>query len=333
MEVRINDLPVEMTFENEETLKDVVNSLESWGAERGLIFAGVEMEEEFFPREDIPHIAIADCESANFIFQSKSDMVYDTVSEGINYCHRILNFFQSREEGNGEDRNYELENLIAGLDWLQDVFRSVGNLLNVNFSEFRYRDSSVQDYIDKISEFQNALSQYVGDNEGGVAPGFDSELFNNLKEIFTILLMSDEMKELVIGSIDSPDVLISNIKKISELLPDQLKFLEEAAVAYQTGNDKEGVEKLFEFMDFVFGYTRTCDQIASVFNVDYNQVEVDGVSLNEKNRELQNLLTDTLEIVENNDMISLADILEYEMVEALENLEAYIDVVLENIGG
>ncbi len=331
MEVHINDVPVEMVFENEKTLGDVVNSVVQWGSERGLIFFGIEMDEDFFPQEDVPDMAVDDCGIVNCIVQSKADMVYDTVSEGINYCEKVLDFVQSQEGEVGENDTGDLKNLVSGLSWLEEVFMSVGVLLNVDFSELRYRDSTVQEYIHELGSLKEALDKYLLNKEEAL-PTFDSNLFHSLKEIFTILLVSDEMKNLVIDSIDSPDVLISNLQAISQLLPEQMKFLEEAAVAYQTGNDREGVEKLFEFMDFVFGYTRTCEQIASVFDVDYDQVQVDGMSLNEKNRELQRLLNETLEIIENNDMISLADILEYEIVEALENLEEYIDAVLENIG-
>jgi hypothetical protein len=39
---------------------------------------------------------------------------------------------------------------------------------------------------------------------------------------------------------------------------------------------------------------------------------IDGISLEDKNRDLQTMLNETMDINESNDMISLADILEYE---------------------
>jgi len=136
---------------------------------------------------------------------------------------------------------------------------------------------------------------------------------------------------LIIESIDSPDVLINSLKEIKEQLPEQKAILEKAAVSYQTGNDSQGMEQLFNFIDFMFNYTRTCYQISPVFDIALKDIVVGEESLEEKNRELQILLNETVDILENNDMISLADILEYEITESMENLELYIDLLLEKI--
>jgi len=329
MDVNINGFPIEITLENEKTVNDVVDSVGKWTAERNLIFVGVEIDEQYHNLEEIPDFKIEDVSVLNCLVQSKSDIVYDTVNEGIDYCERVIDYFSNNEKGPGKD---ELEDLISGLEWLQEVFPSVAAILEMNLSDIKYKDSDIQSYIGKINDFKHSIVEFVAQSDENSSFDFNRAFFEELKEIFAIFLVSEEMRKLVVDSIDSPEVLIATLKNIEEALPDQMKVLEEAAIAYQTGNDKEGVEKLFEFIDFMFGYTRTCYQMAPVFTLDYDSIEINGISLNEKNRELHNLLNDTLEIVENNDMISLADILEYEMMEAIENLEAYISSIFEKIG-
>ena len=71
--------------------------------------------------------------------------------------------------------------------------------------------------------------------------------------------------------------------------------------------------------------------MSPVFGVDLKEVVIDGISLDDKNRELQTLMNETMDIMENNDMISLADILEYEIKESLANIDRYIDLLLEQI--
>ncbi len=327
MEVQINGFPIEITLEEEKTVSDVVVSVSEWTSERNLIFVGIEVDEDYYNIEEVPDISIDDAKVLNCLVQSKSDIVYDTVNEGIDYCERVIDFFSDMDHKAATE---ELEDLVSGMEWLQEVFPSVAGLLNMNLAEIRYRDSNIDSYIHKLNEFKHSIVQFIAAGEGEF--NFDSRLFEELKEIFAVFLLSEEMRKLIVDSIDSPDILVGTLKKIEESLPDQMKILEEAAIAYQTGNDKEGVEKLFEFIDFMFGYTRTCYQMAPVFNLDFDKIEIDGISLSEKNRELHNLLNDTLEIIENNDMISLADILEYEMVEAIENLEGYISIIFEKVG-
>ena len=45
------------------------------------------------------------------------------------------------------------------------------------------------------------------------------------------------------------------------------------------------------------------------------------------------MLNETLEIMESNDMISLADILEYEIKDIIDNLDQYIELLLKRIVG
>ena len=110
-------------------------------------------------------------------------------------------------------------------------------------------------------------------------------------------------------------------------------ILEKAAVSYQTGHDNQGMEELFRFIDFMFFYTRTCYQVAPVFDINLADIIIDGISLEEKNRDLQTMLNETMDIIESNDMISLADILEYEIMELVGNLDEYIEQLLNKITG
>lgn len=148
-----------------------------------------------------------------------------------------------------------------------------------------------------------------------------------------MLLLSEEMRSLIVQSIDSPDVLISSLRQTKEELTDQLAGIRTAAIAYQTGRDAEGSERLRGFIDFIYRYTRTCYQAVPMFQVDLSEIEVEGVSLEKKNRELRNLLHEVTMIMENNDIISLSDVLEYEIRPNLENLGTYIDVLLARISG
>ena len=96
-------------------------------------------------------------------------------------------------------------------------------------------------------------------------------------------------------------------------------------------SDNEGVEKLHRFIEFIFLYTRTCYQIAPVFGLDLEEVVVDEISLVERNNQLQELLEQVSEVLENDDIISLADILEYEIKPVMENLHLYINSLTESM--
>jgi hypothetical protein len=329
MEVRINNYPVEIMLENEKTAKDVVTSIGEWINQKNLIFIGVDIDGEHYNADEAPDTAVENIKLINCLVQSRADVVYDTVNEAIVYCDRVMDFLHHLEDEPMDSD--ELEDVISGMEWLQEVFATVSALLRIDMKEVKFRDSTAADYLGRLETMKHSIVSFLSEMKEDGEVDIDDSLFMNLREILGIFLVSEEMKRLVIESIDSPDVLIASLKEIQKQLPQQKEILEKAAVSYQTGNDSQGMDQLFQFIDFMFGYTRTCYQIAPVFDVNLAEIVIDDISLDEKNRELQTMLNETLEIMESNDMISLADILEYEIKELMENLEQYIDLLLKRI--
>ena len=330
MEIRINDYPVDITLEKENTANDVVVSVSEWIKQKNLILAGVEIDGEEYFVNAIPDILLENINVINCLVQSKSDIVYETVNAAISYCDRVINFLQDFEEDESMDHE-ELEDLVAGIEWLGEMFPTVSNFLGIKLDDVKYRDSSAGNYIKRLDELKDRIAKFIPEMGDSGEIAIDDSIFMHIREILHILLAGDEMKKLVIDSIDSPDVLINSLKEIKEHLPEQKAVLESAAISYQSGNDKKGMEQLLSFIDFMFHYTRTCYQISPVFDIPLKDIIIGEESLDEKNRELQILLNETIEIMENNDMISLADILEYEIAESMENLEQYVDLLLGKI--
>lgn len=331
MEVRINNYPVEILLENEKTARDVVNSIAEWINQKNLIFSAVDIDGKEYSIEDAPLTPVEEIKVLNCIVQSRADVVYDTVNEAIVYCDRVVDFLFNLEDNAMDDD--ELEDIVSGIEWLQEVFSSISNLLKMKPEEVKFRDKNVAFYLSKLDELKHRIITFLSEMEETGEIDIEEDLFTDLKEILAMFLVSEEMKRLVIESIDSPDVLINSLKEILQKLPEQKKILEQAAVAYQTGNDNQGMEELFRFIDFMFFYTRTCYQAAPVFDINLSEIVVNGITLEERNRELQTMLNETMDIIESNDMISLADILEYEIMELVGNLDEYIEQLLNKITG
>jgi len=329
MEIRINNYPIEIVLENEKTVKDVITSIKGWINHKNLIFAGIDIDGTEYHIDETPDLLIENVSSINCLVQSRADIVYETVNEGIYYCDRVIDFLQQLEEEPMDTE--ELEDLVSGIEWLEEVFPTISTLLGVNLEQTKFRDSSISGYIKKLDELRHRVIKFIAEMNDDGEIDIEDSLFVSIKEILHIFLASEQMKKLVVESIDSPDVLINSLKEIKEHLPEQKAILEKAAVSYQSGKDNQGMEQLFNFVDFMFNYTRTCYQISPVFDISLKDIIVGEESLEEKNRELQILLNETVDIMENNDMISLADILEYEISESMENLEQYIDLLLEKI--
>jgi len=331
MEIRINDYPVDIVLENEKTVNDVVASISEWIKQKNLILAGIDIDGEEYLIDAIPDLLLENIDVINCLVQSISDIVYETVNAAIAYCDRVIGYLQDIEEESMDAE--ELEDLVSGIEWLMEMFPSVSNFLGINIDDIKYRDSSAGNYIKRLDELRDRIAKFIPEMGDSGEIVIDDSIFMHIREILHILLAGEEMKKLIRDSVDSPDVLINSLKEIKERLPEQKAILESAAISYQSGNDKQGMEQLLSFINFMFHYTRTCYQISPVFDIPLKDIIIGEESIDEKNRELQILLNETVEILEDNDMVSLADILEYEITESMENLEQYIDLLLEKILG
>ncbi len=328
MEIQINGCAIDVKLEDEKKVPDIVNPIVEWASERDLIFIEAWINDKNYLIDHLPDTPLDDINIINCIVQSRADVCIASLNEGIDYCNRVHSFIEESTQKKNLDISH-LEPLGNGIDWIIEVINKLLQLLTLDVNEVKFKDKSINDYIGKLDDFKNAV---IDSNDAdNIIELFNDHkwLFSSFMDIFKMLLMSDNMKALVIKSIDSPDVLISSLLGIKNEIPEQLNNLEETAIAFQTGKDDVGSEKLQLFIDFIYRYSRTCYQVAPVFEIDLAGIKVDGISLDEKNSEIQNLLNEVLEVMENNDIISLSDILEYEIKAALENLGLYINCIVD----
>lgn len=330
MEVLLNNYKVEFDFGNEKKLSDVIGYLGKWSSDRELVFSNFYIGGEIHAVDQVPDRNIDDIESINCIIQSKSDIVFSTIYEGISYCERIVSYVSNVEREESVIDKESVENIASGLEWMSEVLLYIFRMLNIEIESVKFKDSNVMTSLEKLV----SVKKLITSTDKEILPShFDSisSVLNDVKDIFKIVLISDELKRLVINNIDSPDFLVESLKTVKETLPAQLDNLEQAAVAFQTGKDSEASERLGKFVDFMYGYIRTSYQAVPVFGIDLDSVKIEGRSIEEANMELNELLNEILSAMENRDIITLADVLEYQIKPALENFSAYIDAIYEII--
>lgn len=330
MELQINSCPVDVEFQGENTILDIVSSVSGWARERDLIFTEAYINDTRYPVDRIPELPLDDVSMMNFIVQSRADICISGVNEVIIYCNKVISFIRGSLDKNQADIAAK-EPLENGIDWLMDITNKLIQILSLDEEIVKYRDKNLKYYFETIKVFKKRIKNCEKSAEFLELLKTGGEIFGGLVDIYKFLVLSDNMKELVIQSVDSPDVLIKSIMNIRDELPVQIRGLEEAAIAFQSGKDDEGSSKLQSFIQFIYNYSRTCFQISPVFGADLSQIKIGDVSLYEKNKVIHDLLNQIVEVMENNDIISLSDILEYELRSALENLNLYIDLMINFI--
>jgi len=331
LELLINDHTVDFTLDKEKDTNDIITSVSEWANERKLVFARVIINDtEYIPAE-IPTIPVDEVKEINCIVQSIADIVVDSLKEGIAYCTRADGALEGIEE-DGPLTEVDVHDLVDGLTWMQEIVLSVVSMLQLSTSEIRFRDGTVQEHFEKLSELITEIQSVTVEEASDISfLARYKKAISDMDELFKIILMSEQLKDLIVLSIDSPDNLLKGIMELRDEMPEIAEMLEKASVAYQSGNDEAGAELLQDIIDFIYFYMRTCYQLTPVFGIDLKTITIDGESMDDINAYVNDLLNEIVDVMENNDIISLSDILEYELKPQFEKLTLYLEKLLTEL--
>ena len=327
MRILINNHEVDFNLENEKTLDEVITSLQGWASERGLIMMEVHLEGKTYQPEAVPAIALSDAGDVNCVLESQAEMIFSTAGEGISWCARAIDFIDKCEKSGSVNDN-DTASLADGTEWLAEVIVSVLHLLTIDPDSRKYRDATIAHYVEALELFTANL------REGGTTLDYvvtGKDIISDSMDILKFLLSADEMRRMVVEGIESPDALMETLHTMRDSLETERDNLSSCVMAFQAGRDAEGAERLNVFIEFVYRYSRTCAQIPAVFSISLADTIRQGTSLEVRNQELQGLLSQVLDAMENDDIITLADVLEYEIIPLFGELEEYLDILREKL--
>lgn len=322
MEVQINSCTIDYELENEETVSDVIGGVQKWLSERDLVFVEAEIDDQNYLIDNIPNSPLSGVGRINCMVQSKADIVISSLNSAIAYSSRVIDSIN-----NSNIKKSNIIELSDGIDWLLSVLHKCMELLSIDENSVRYKDGTMSGYRAFLINIKNDLKAVAKEEDAALLLNKHAEVFISLREIFKMIMESKELNLLILNSIDSPDVLLKSLLEMKNEIPAELKNIEETAASYQTGKDSEASGKLHRFIDFFYRYSRMCHQISIVFNIDFNEISFDGDSLEGKNNKLMEYIGEIANSFENNDIINLSDLLEYEIVPIINTLGKFLDLI------
>lgn len=314
MDFKINDQSVDFTLQDETMLSHLLASVAQWAGQRDLIVTQIEADGEAFSPESLTDKPIADTAAVNFTILPRADVALSALEDGIDYC------VKAAKAAGGDFTAEDFGNATDGINWLKSVINSGLNILSVDKATFTFNGKPLQYYLDALDTASESLAS-------GCVPENLTDVFGQTKDLFIRLISGEEMQRLAAGSAITPDILLENIASLKQAVPHQIQNLEDSATAFQTGKDKDGSLGLQSFTDFMLLYLETCYETARICDVSLENIITNGESLADKNERLQEFLNEAKDVLENQDFISLADVLEYEIKPALETIVLFLDLL------
>ncbi|KLI19420.1 hypothetical protein JQ824_09710 [Brachyspira hyodysenteriae] len=325
MNIFINGKELSVMLENETNAYEVLKPIEEWCNSNDFLINKViidntelqpyiDEEYETIPVENIQKIEVEALSQAEYSLYS--------IMSIVEYIEKVSNTVSVN--------NKDVEDLKDGMYWVLDSIPRTIFLFNMSLESYGIIHLLKMLEV-KLEKFNNASDNIDKFNEF-----FNNELkpFLSEKMLPTMYLVIEEAKIntifLFAGNITSSNALYK-VGSLPKFLPLILDILDSIVNKLQSGNDKEAfmyAEKFSRIVSYAFSIL---SNVASIYSIDYSQISLNAVTLTDAINDFNEMMNNVLDAFANEDYISIADLLEYEIKERIENIMNYIPLVEEHI--
>lgn len=325
MNIFINGKELSVMLENETNAYEVLKPIEEWCNSNDFLINKViidntelqpyiDEEYETIPIENIQKIEVEALSQAEYSLYS--------IMSIVEYIEKVSNTVSVN--------NKDVEDLKDGMYWVLDSIPRTIFLFNMSLESYGIIHLLKMLEV-KLEKFNNASDNIDKFNEF-----FNNELkpFLSEKMLPAMYLVIEEAKIntifLFAGNITSSNALYK-VGSLPKFLPLILDILDSIVNKLQSGNDKEAfmyAEKFSRIVSYAFSIL---SNVASIYSIDYSQISLNAVTLTDAINDFNEMMNNVLDAFANEDYISIADLLEYEIKERIENIMNYIPLVEEHI--
>lgn len=139
------------------------------------------------------------------------------------------------------------------------------------------------------------------------------------------VLLPKLIEMIVPQKVDSQTIL-KRLKEVCQM-QDLSKQIEAVSIDLQTGNERKAMEQFQGIIDRLSDMIHLLQEVKISFGLDYRAIQVKDQTVEQRSEELDELLSEIITAFENEDLVMLADLLEYELSPLLSRWEEVIAAI------
>lgn len=333
MKIFINGKELSATLENEKNAYEVLKPVEEWCNSNSFLINRILIDE----KEMSPYI---DEEYKNIEIENIKKIDIEALSHSEYYLSSMISIIEYIEKVSKVDSitlsEKDIEDLKDGIFWILDSVPRAIFLCNMNLEthgvihilkmlEVKLErlntltdNEEYNNYSDKVKEFfQDDFKPFLNDK---VLPSMDMVLQD--AKINAIIIFANNINE---------NNALYKIGTLPKFQPFIIEILDEVVDKLQTGKDKEAFIYAEKFSHIVGLSFSVLSKVAEICSIDYSNIKIDNISLLDSINDFNSMMNNLLEAFSNEDYISIADLLEYEIKEKIENIMDYTPLLEEYI--
>lgn len=333
MKIFINGKELSATLENEKNAYEVLKPVEEWCNSNSFLINRILIDEkEMSPyiEEEYKNIAIENIKKIDIEALSHSEYYLSSMISIIEYIEKV-----SKVDSVTLSEK-DIEDLKYGIFWILDSVPRAIFLCNMNLEthgvihilkmlEVKLErlntltdNEEYNNYFDKVKEFfQDDFKPFLNDK---VLPSMDMVLQD--AKINAIIIFANNINE---------NNALYKIGTLPKFQPFIIEILDEVVDKLQTGKDKEAFIYAEKFSHIVGLSFSVLSKVAEICSIDYSNIKIDNISLLDSINDFNSMMNNLLDAFSNEDYISIADLLEYEIKEKIENIMDYTPLLEEYI--
>ncbi|MBN1837638.1 MAG: hypothetical protein JW820_17410 [Spirochaetales bacterium] len=291
MQIRINDQPLDITLEHNDTLGTVVRELQAWLKGSDLILYSVRHRDRDLlasPAEEWEGTSTSQVDALEVTVRQAGDLRSENLRTVLQYLELLDAALAQADDG-------KLAELTPGFAALTE-----------SVAQIAPREGSLPGLALLLEELSGrSLGDWPGERAAQAR-----QLIERLRS-----LVDRRRRE-----IDDPRCMA---RELVDQLPAAREEAQDVAVLLQTGRDREAMETIVRFSEI-------CESVARVLHSlpEGDRPSVGGRNLEEFFTELNGLLNDLVEAFSAHDSVLIGDLMEYEVAPRLEQLQAALEAVL-----
>lgn len=342
MEILINREKVDLKLDKNACLGEIIEILNEELAKTQMVIVDILLNKERINPIEKKDLLVKEIELLEIKAVTAVDLAIESLTEVGKYIPRAVRGIGGikdfLKEGKDREVSQKVSQLAEGLSWIVDVLKKSGLVLKSDYKSIylKEEEATVLEKIEALEKEERSLQNELKElNWQGVEKILDdlspllSSWISTLPKILTEYSKQEGAK--ILKEETGAAQILRELKASREDLSKLSQELEDISIRMQTGNEYEAMESLQECtrtLENIFGLLKNAQNF---FNLNYAQIKVEKEDVASKIEEIKDILSEVVTAFENNDLVLLADLLEYELSPLMSLFPEVIDSVLARI--
>ncbi len=329
MQIFVNNQKLEAEFTGRENLAEIYEEMDKWTLENRRYIIGFMVDQKEVAVRELNGVGMEAVERLDFMIGDEMDMVLATIEELDRYVDQIGSALY------GADRISEntIDELDEGISWIAQIMDSLSSILKIDLNRATASlDKPAEDGSDSMGARIGALTVLVRRLREQNSSQTIELFLENLRSLkYFVMKLQLQMRALASGIEELIELAEEFQKGIPGLIEEAVSINEK----FQSGHDRTAMDELDRFSGRLHFY------ISALYGLDYRLsqenggdsgifgYEVDGIPFSTVNKSLAGLLAELSEALEQSDIVTTGDIIEYELTDRLKEFEPYLDGICQ----